>query len=94
MAGEGAESRAGEKPRKLSHAERRELDGIFDAIAATEAEIEGLQTRLADPETYRGEADAVVRLREALAAAEAEQARLTARWEELEARDAASRAAS
>jgi ATP-binding cassette subfamily F protein uup len=73
------------RPRKLSHAERRELAGMMDAIEAAEARVEALQSKLAEPDTYQGEADAVVGLREELQAAEAETLRLTERWEELEA---------
>ncbi len=76
------------KPKRLSFAEQRELDGMLDAIAASEARLESLQARLADPATYQGEGGAVVALRAELEQAEAEVARLTARWESLESRAA------
>ncbi len=73
------------KQRTLTHAERRELDGMMDAIEAAETKVAALQEKLADPETYRGEGDVAASLRDALEAAEAEALRLTERWEELEA---------
>ena len=78
------------KPRRLSHAERRELDGMMDAIEQAEGRVAALQAKLADPETYQGEGDSVAALRTELEAAEAEAQRLTARWEELEEIAAAS----
>jgi ATP-binding cassette subfamily F protein uup len=75
------------RSRKLTHAERRELEGMLDAIEAAESRVETLQVRLSDPEIYQGDAEQVSALRGALAEAEEEVARLTARWEELEAID-------
>lgn len=60
---------------------------MLDAIEAAESRVETLQVRLSDPEIYQGDAEQVSALRGALAEAEAEVARLTARWEELEAID-------
>jgi ATP-binding cassette subfamily F protein uup len=74
---------------KLSHAERQELAGLFEAIEAAEALVSETQTRLADPELYQGPAEGVATLRADLAEAEAGAERLTTRWEELEARQAA-----
>ncbi|MEZ4278630.1 MAG: ABC-F family ATP-binding cassette domain-containing protein [Myxococcota bacterium] len=76
------------KPKKLSFAEQRELDGMLDVVAAAEEKLEALQARLADPATYQGEGGAVAALRAELEQAEAEVARLTARWEALESRAA------
>jgi hypothetical protein len=42
--------------------------------------------RLADPATYQGEGGVAAAIRAELALAEAEVARLTTRWEELESR--------
>ena len=73
--------------RKLSFKERRELEGLMDAIEAAEDEATRLDERLADPETYKGDAAAEVgELREASARARSQVAELTERWEELEAR--------
>jgi len=81
-------SSAPKRPRKLTHAEQRELDGMLDAIAVAEEAVAALQTRLADPATYQGEGGAVAGIRAELGQAEARVARLTARWEELESRAA------
>lgn len=78
-------ARPSAKPRRLTHAEKRELAGMMDAIEAAEGEVERLQARLADPKTYQGEGDEVASLKASLEAAEAEALRLTERWEELEA---------
>ncbi len=78
-------AKSAKKARKLTHAERRELDGMMEAIEAAEAVVEDVQAKLADPETYQGEGEAVAALRAELEAAEAEVRRLTERWEELEA---------
>lgn len=80
------------KPRKLSHGERRELDGMMEAIEAAESVVEEIQTKLADPEIYQGDGDEVATLRAALEAAEAKVLQLTERWETLEAIAAASEA--
>ncbi len=76
------------RPKKLSFAEQRELDGMLDAIARAEEQVEALQTRLADPATYQGDAGVAAAIRGELAQAEAEVARLTTRWEALESRAA------
>ena len=70
--------------------ERRELEAIPDSIVEAEARVEALQERLADPATYQDDGDVVAALRSELGDAEAEVDRLTARWEELEERQAAS----
>ena len=80
-----ARPEAAKKARKLSHGERRELDGMMEAIEAAEAVVEGIQAKLADPETYQGDGEEVAGLRSELEAAEAEVLRLTERWEALEA---------
>jgi ATP-binding cassette subfamily F protein uup len=76
--------------KKLTHAERIELDGLFERIEEAEASVAALGEQLADPATYQGDPEEAVRLRAELDAATAEAAKLSARWEELEARDAAS----
>jgi len=89
--GESREARpeTAKKARQLSHAERRELDGMMEAIETAESVLEEVQTRLADPEIYQGDGDEVATLRAELEAAEAEVLRLTERWEELESLAAA-----
>ncbi len=75
--------------RRLTQAERRELDELLEEIEAVEARIAEFHVRLADPETYRGLGQDVAAVRSDLEGAEAEAARLAARWEDLEERKAA-----
>ena len=70
----------------LTYAERIELDGIIDRIAAAEQKLSALDATLADPATYKQSADAQRKTQLAADEARAEVARLTARWEALEAR--------
>ena len=84
-----ASAKVAAKARKLTHAEQRELEGMMDAIEGAEERVTGVQNELADPENYKGDGDAVNTLRQALETAEADAARLTERWEELERLQAA-----
>jgi ATP-binding cassette subfamily F protein uup len=84
---------SGNAPKKLSQKEMRELEGLFEAIEAAEEVVLRIQTRLSDPATYQSAGDEVGMIREELAVAEAEAARLTERWEDLEARTSAYEAA-
>jgi ATP-binding cassette subfamily F protein uup len=70
----------------LTHAERIELEGILDRIAAAEDQVKTLEVKLADPNAYGKGADAMKQLRADYETAGAEVARLLARWEALEAR--------
>jgi ATP-binding cassette subfamily F protein uup len=73
------------KPRKLTLAERKELDGMEDTILAAEEKVAELETLINDPDFH---ANRFAELPETLAkleAAKAEAARLYSRWEELEA---------
>jgi ATP-binding cassette subfamily F protein uup len=81
--------------KKLSFAERRELDGLIEAIEVAESELTEFEQQLADPDTYsrskknapgRGDISALTRARDL---AEQRVAKLTDRWEELEAKKAA-----
>jgi ATP-binding cassette subfamily F protein uup len=73
-------------PKKLTYAERLEYAGIMDAIAAAEGRVAEIERMLADPDLYASRAHEAKSLQEDLAAAKREVERLTARWEELEAR--------
>ncbi len=80
---------AAAKPRKLTLAERKELESMEDAILAAEEVVSGIETQLNDPEfqtTHYAEIPAVM---EKLESAKTEVARLYERWEELEALAAA-----
>jgi ATP-binding cassette subfamily F protein uup len=73
-------------PKPLSFAEKKELDGILDAITAIEARVGALEARLSSPELYSGDPAEAARVRAEHQAAQRELAERTARWEELEAR--------
>ncbi|MBW2273471.1 MAG: ABC-F family ATP-binding cassette domain-containing protein [Deltaproteobacteria bacterium] len=75
--------------KKLSLAEERELEGLFDEIEAAEGRVEALLAQLADPATYEQDRSAVAELQRDLEDAQRHTGVLTARWEELEARKAA-----
>jgi ATP-binding cassette subfamily F protein uup len=70
--------------RKLTYAERHELEGLLPAIEQAEAEVVRLEARLADPAAYAKGGDSVKAMLAELAEARAAVERLTARWEELE----------
>jgi ATP-binding cassette subfamily F protein uup len=72
------------KPGGLTFAERRELEGIVDAIDAAEKQVAKLEAALADPALYATRGAEVAPLRARLEAATAEAATLVARWEALE----------
>ena len=80
-----ATSRAAPRARKLTHAERNELEALLPAIEQAESEVSDLEARLADPAVYANRGDAVKELLGALDEARSLVERLTARWEELEA---------
>ena len=71
-------------PRKLSYKETRELEDLEARIATLEEEKDALHVRLADPDLYRGDPDAVVRTNRRLPAVEGELEAAYARWEALE----------
>jgi len=70
----------------LTFAERKELDGILDVIAAVEAALAALDTKLADPSLYAGRGAEVAPLRVEHETATRSLAELYSRWESLEAR--------
>ena len=73
------------KPRKLTLAERTELDGIEDTIHAAEAEVEAIEAKLNDPEFQARNFNDLPALAETHTAAKAKVAAIYQRWEELEA---------
>lgn len=78
----GAASRA--RPRRIGYMEKRELEGMEEAILEAESRVEKLERTLNDPEFYTTRAkDAPARHRE-LEEARSEVARLYARWTELD----------
>ncbi|MFO0548703.1 MAG: ABC-F family ATP-binding cassette domain-containing protein [Polyangiaceae bacterium] len=73
-------------PRPLSFAEKRELEGILDRIAAAEGEVSRLETKISDPSLYTSNPAEAKRVADDLTAARASVEALVARWEELESR--------
>lgn len=71
---------------KLSTKERRELDGMMEAIERAEHELAALDAKLADPSLYAERAGEVRSLTDQQQAASAKVETLMARWDELEAR--------
>ena len=80
------EASPAERPRKLTYAERVELDKLPKRIESLEAEREELHQRLADPDLYRQSAEQVPQLTSRLSSVEGEVAEAYERWEELEGR--------
>jgi ATP-binding cassette subfamily F protein uup len=74
----------GEKPRKLSFKEERELEALPERIHQLEEEQERLHATLADPEFYRGAGAEVAAFNSRLEELEGELETAYARWEELE----------
>ena len=72
--------------RKLSQAERRELESLMPRIEAAEQEVTTLEAELADPDSYAGGGEGVRDLLRRLDDARTHVAGLIARWEELEER--------
>jgi ATP-binding cassette subfamily F protein uup len=77
------------KPRKLSFAEARELEGMEVQIHAVDAEIARIEGLFASPDFHRTHATQTNQLMADLATAKESLARLYARWEELDAIKAA-----
>ncbi|MFW5802465.1 MAG: ABC-F family ATP-binding cassette domain-containing protein [Verrucomicrobiota bacterium] len=73
------------KARKLTWKEKREAEGMEEAILAAEAEVERLHDLFAAADFYEKHGSDIPRLNEKLKAAEHLVAQLYARWEELEA---------
>jgi ATP-binding cassette subfamily F protein uup len=78
-----APRRNADGPRKLTFAERRELDALPERIDALEADQRTLGLRLADPALYQRSPQEVAAVRERLQALEMELERALRRWEEL-----------
>jgi len=73
------------KPRKITLAERKELDGMEDAILAAEEKVAEIEALLNDPEFHSTRFHEAASVMESLEKARATAAALYQRWEELEA---------
>jgi ATP-binding cassette subfamily F protein uup len=78
-------------PKALTFAERKELDGIMDRIAAAEEKVSVIERELSDPALYATRGEEAKRLTTDLETARAAVAALTSRWELLESRAAVRR---
>jgi ATP-binding cassette subfamily F protein uup len=75
-----------DRPKKLSWAERKELDGLLERINEAERRVASLERDLADPTTYKRADTDIGSLRRESEAGREQVESLTSRWEELEAR--------
>ena len=73
------------KPRKLTLAEKKELEGMEERIMEAEEKASALEAKLNDPDFQLNQFGDVPRVVSELETAKAGVARLYARWEELEA---------
>ncbi|NNC90569.1 MAG: ABC-F family ATP-binding cassette domain-containing protein [Akkermansiaceae bacterium] len=73
------------RPRKLTFKERKELEGIEEAILAAEAVATGIEEKLSDPNFFVEHNEEATRLAGEIEPARAEVTRLYDRWQELEA---------
>ncbi len=79
----GGAGKAGARPGKLSWKEERELEALPGTIEALEAELAELHRAMADPDFYKGEADAIKAAVDRVAAIEADIEGAFERWAEL-----------
>jgi len=81
---------ATQKPekKKLTYAERLDLEKILDVIAEAEARVSMLEAKLADGSLWAKSPDAAKETQALLDVARADVDRLTVRWEDLESRSA------
>jgi ATP-binding cassette subfamily F protein uup len=86
----GGETRGSRRREKLSYHEVRELEALPAALQALEREQADLALSLADPTLYQARSADLGALNARHEAIEEELTRLLARWEELEAKKAAS----
>ena len=77
--------RQSDGPKKLSYMDQRELDGMEEKILAADAKVEEAQATLSDPMVL-ADHELMSKACKVLDEAQAESARLYARWEELEAK--------
>ncbi len=85
----GQKASSASRPKKLTLAEKRELDDLFERIELAEADAQRLEARLADPATYSTQGNEVRTLQGDLEAARTIVAELSERWETLEEEKAA-----
>ena len=72
------------KPTKLSYKDQRELDSLPKIIEELDAELEAIQSKIADPDFYKSDPAEVTATTDRMAEVEAKLSAAYARWEELE----------
>lgn len=77
--------------KKLTYAERVELEGLVDRISHAEQALGAINEKLSDPTSYTKSSSEIRALHDTRDRAQAEVERLLARWEQLEARSALTR---
>ena len=88
--GQRHQRQTGEKPRKLTFKEARELEGMEAAIMACEARLAEIEAMFSDPDFNRKYGAQGQALHEEVEAERRRHETLFARWEELEAVNAVS----
>lgn len=83
-----AVSKASSRAKKLTFKENRELSEILASLEGDESRIGDLETRLADPETYKKDRSEIKTLQAQLADQQEQLLVKMQRWEELESRKA------
>tara|TARA_R110002073_G_scaffold118918_1_gene258252 strand:+ start:87475 stop:89325 length:1851 start_codon:yes stop_codon:yes gene_type:complete len=78
-----AKTRDASQPKKLSYKDQREFDSIEEKIMEADEKIESAQAALADPKVL-ADHEKMTKACQSLDEAQAESARLYARWDELE----------
>jgi ATP-binding cassette subfamily F protein uup len=73
-----------DRPRRLSYAERRELEALPEKLEALEGRQRELHETMADPAFYQQDRDVIVEVNAELESIDRELAAAYARWEELE----------
>jgi len=81
-----APKRTTQRSKKLSFKEERELQTLLSEIEADEGQIQTLESRLADPETYKNNGSEIKNLQIELNTLQEQVLEKMARWEDLEAR--------
>ncbi len=78
------ESKKGDRPRKLSFKEKRELETLPERIEALESEQDQLHQTMSDPLFYQKQKEEIVSIKSRLSTIDTELADTYERWEELE----------
>ncbi len=81
-----ADGPTGATPRKLTYKEQLELKALPEKIEALESDLDAVQSRLADPDFYKGPAEDIASAQRELQTLEQTLNDHYGRWEELDQR--------